>query len=330
LHFNLLDLGLLVVFALAIFDGLRRGFAPYLTELTAFALGLGLAFALFQPLGGFLHRTLGVGSGLAGFGSFLLFLAIGHAIAMAPVQRWAGAAASRLRPRVSPEVFGAVGAVPALGVAMLVSALMLSALVVLPGGGSRTLVSGSALGSTLAGRTAFMQPPLRELLVPANSESRQILDSDPTSNPGEDAFYRLKFPADLSVEPDPSGETRMLQRVNSARSGVGVSPLRMDPVLQEAARQHSRDMYQRHYFSHQTPDGKSPYDRLREAKFHFVTAGENIAFASDPDQAWDSLIHSPDHRANILNPDFRCVGIGAYKGLNGYEEMFTQDFADCS
>jgi uncharacterized protein YkwD len=41
-------------------------------------------------------------------------------------------------------------------------------------------------------------------------------------------------------------------------------------------------------------------------------------------------MQSPDHRANILNPDFRCVGIGAYKGLNGYEEMFTQDFADCS
>jgi uncharacterized protein YkwD len=156
------------------------------------------------------------------------------------------------------------------------------------------------------------------------------LDSDPTSNPGEDAFYRLHFPANLVVEPDPAAEDRMLQRVNTARADVGVSPLRMDPVLQEAARQHSRDMYERHYFSHQTPDSKSPYDRLHDARFHFVTAGENIAFAPDPDQAWDSLIHSPDHRANILNPDFRCVGIGAYKGLGGYEEMFTQEFADCS
>jgi uncharacterized protein YkwD len=329
LHFNLVDVALLAAVAIAVLDGLRRGFAPYASELTAFVLGLGLAFALFEPLGALLHRVLAVGTGLADFGAFLLFLAVGHAVAIVPVQRWASAAAARLRPRLSPDAFRAVSAVPAFGTVILVSALVLSALVVLPGT-TRTLVSGSTLASTLAGQTAFMQPPLRTLLVPANSESRRILDSDPTSNPGEDAFYRLQFPPDLQVEADPGNEDKMLQRINTARADVGVSPLRMDPVLQEAARQHSRDMYSRHYFSHQTPDGKSPYDRLQDAKFHFVAAGENIAFAPDADQAWTSLIHSPDHRANIVNPDFRCVGIGAYKGVGGYEEMFTQDFADCT
>jgi uncharacterized protein YkwD len=329
LHFNLVDVALLAAFTIAVLDGLRRGFVPYASELSAFVLGLGLAFILFEPLGGLLHRSLGVGTGLADFGAFLLFLAIGHAVAIAPVQRWATAAVAGLRPRLSVEVFRAVSAVPAFGVAMLVSALVLSALVVLPGA-PRTLVSGSTLGSTLTGHTTFMQPPLRTLLVPANAESRRILDSDPTSNPGEDAFYRLQFPANLAVEADLAAEDRMLQRINSARADVGVSPLRMDPVLQDAARQHSRDMYARHYFSHQTPDKKSPYDRLRDARFHFVAAGENIAFAPDPDQAWDSLIHSPDHRSNIVNPDFRCVGIGAFKGVGGYEEMFTQDFADCT
>jgi uncharacterized protein YkwD len=329
LHFNLVDVALVAAFTVAVLDGLRRGFVPYASELTAFVLGLGLAFILFEPLGGLLHRSLGVATGLADFGAFLLFLAVGHAVAIAPVQRWASAAAAGIRPRLSPEVFRAVSAVPAFGVALVVSALVLSALVVLPGT-PRTLVSGSALGATLAGHTTFMQPPLRTLLVPANAESRRILDSDPTSNPGEDAFYRLQFPANLMVEADAAAEDRMLQRINAARADVGVSPLRMDPVLQDAARQHSRDMYARHYFSHQTPDKKSPYDRLREARFHFVAAGENIAFAPDPDQAWTSLIHSPDHRSNIVNPDFRCVGIGAYKGVGGYEEMFTQDFADCT
>jgi uncharacterized protein YkwD len=329
LHFNLVDVALLAAFTIAVLDGLRRGFVPYASELSAFVLGLGLAFILFEPLGGLLHRSLGVGTGLADFGAFLLFLAIGHAVAIAPVQRWASAAAAGLRPRLSVEVFRAVGAVPAFGVAILVSALVLSALVVLPGT-SRTLVSGSALGSTLTDHITFMQPPLRTLLVPANTESRRLLDSDPTSNPGEDAFYKLQFPSNLSVEPDSAAEDRMLQRINVARADVGVSSLRMDPVLQDAAWQHSRDMYARHYFSHQTPDKKSPYDRLRDARFHFVAAGENIAFAPDPDQAWESLIHSPDHRSNIVNPDFRCVGIGAYKGVGGYEEMFTQDFADCS
>ena len=62
---------------------------------------------------------------------------------------------------------------------------------------------------------------------------------------------------------------------------------------------------------------------------HFVTAGENIAFAPDVDQAYESLLASPDHRANLLNPDFKCVGIGVYRAV-GYEEMFTQDFSDCA
>jgi uncharacterized protein YkwD len=122
----------------------------------------------------------------------------------------------------------------------------------------------------------------------------------------------------------------MLLRVNQARQQVSLSPLHKDTLLQQAARDHSADMYKRHYFSHQTPDGKTPYDRLHDLRFHYVTAGENLAFAPDVDQAFDSLMNSPDHRANILNPDFRCVGIGAYKGLNGYEEMFTQDFSDCA
>jgi uncharacterized protein YkwD len=329
LHFNLVDVALLAVVTIAVLDGLRRGFVPYASELTAFVLGLGLAFALFEPLGGLLHRLLGVSTGLADFGAFLLFLAIGHAVAIVPVQRWAAAAAAGMRPRLRPDAFRAVSAVPAFGTVILISALVLSALVVLPGT-PRTLVSGSALGSTLTGHTAFMQPPLRTLLVPANAESRRILDSDPTSNPGEDTFYRLQFPTNLAVEADPPAEDKLLERINAARADVGVSPLRMDPVLQDAARQHSRDMYARHYFSHKTPDGKSPYDRLQDARFRFVAAGENIAFAPDVDQAWTSLIHSPDHRANIVNPDFRCVGIGAYKGVGGYEEMFTQDFADCT
>ena len=320
----------MAVFGLALVDGLRRGFVPYVSELGAFVLGLGLAFALFEPLGALLHGWLGVGTGVADFGAFLLFLAVGHALALAPVQRWATALSAQLRPRLSSQAYGAVGALPALGVAMLVSVLILSGLVVLPGGSARTLVLGSALGSALTGPTAFVQAPLRTLLVPANVESRRILDSDPASNPGEDAFYRLQFPSNLNVQLDPAAEDRMLQRINAARAAVGVSPLRMDPVLQGTARQHSKDMYVGHYFSHQTPDGKSPYDRLLDAHFRFVAAGENIAFAPDGDQAWDSLIKSPDHHSNIVNPDFRCVGIGAYKGLGGYEEMFTQDFADCS
>jgi uncharacterized protein YkwD len=86
-------------------------------------------------------------------------------------------------------------------------------------------------------------------------------------------------------------------------------------------------MYLRAYFSHVTPDGRSAFDRLETAGVKFLAAGENIAFAPDVDAAEQSLISSPEHRANILAPDYVRIGIGVLRAA-GYQEMFTQEFAD--
>jgi uncharacterized protein YkwD len=120
----------------------------------------------------------------------------------------------------------------------------------------------------------------------------------------------------------------MLELLNATRSQQGLPRLSLDPQLQAAARDHSQDMYRRAYFSHLTPDQKTPFDRIRGAGVRYVTAGENIAFSPDVEKAEAGLLASPEHRANILNPDFKRVGIGIYRGVGGYEEMFTQDFAD--
>jgi uncharacterized protein YkwD len=330
-HFSLVDPVLLAVAALLVVHAVRQGgFVPYLMELIAFGAGLAAAFAAFGPMGQFIHARGGIDQGIAGFGSFLLVLVLVHAAVQAPVGRavaWLGTGVRGLPTETAAILHGA----PALGVAAMAIVLLISVAVVVPVAGLKPAVTGSFLGSQVLARTGFVQTPVQRLLAaPSGSDTKRILESDPASNPGEDAFVKLQFPPDLAIQPDPAGEDRMLQHVNQARAQVGLSPLRTDALLQQAAREHSQDMYQRHYFSHRTPDGKSPYDRLHDLRFHYVTAGENLAFAPDVDQAFDSLMKSPDHKANILNPDYRCVGIGAYKGLNGYEEMFTQDFSDCS
>ena len=332
MHFNLIDLALVGVAAAAALDGARRGFSIYATELSAFAFGLGVAFLLFEPISAALHNFLGVPLGLAGFGVFLILLVITHGTVQASLQGRFGWVSRKLHlePPSQEGVRGRVGAVPALGTAVLVSAVGLSALVVLPGTGYRSMVLSSTLGSRIAGESAFLQPPLARLLVPANRESQSVLNNPKVPpDAGEDAFYRLQFPDQLDTQLDIPAENKMLQLVNRTRAQSGLRTLTMDPLLQEAAREHSLDMYQRHYFSHLTPDGKSPFDRMRAHAAHFVTAGENLAFAPDVDQAYQSLLASPDHRSNLLNPDFRCVGIGVYRAA-GYEEMFTQDFSDCA
>jgi len=328
LHFNLVDGLFLVLVAVAALDGARRGFSTYATELIAFGAGIGVAFVLFAPISTGLHDALGVPQPLAGFGVFLIVMVITHGMVQAALGGrllWIG----RHLGLDPGGVLGRAGAVPAVGTAVVLSTLVLSALVVLPTG-SRPLVLGSTFGSTLTRDSNFLQPPLQKLLAPANQQSQGLLIPNVPPDAGADAFYRLQFPDQLDVSLDVPAENRMLVLVNKVRQQNGLHTLQMDPILQEAARQHSLDMYHRHYFSHLTPepDAKSPFDRMRGLQARFVTAGENIALAPDVDQAYQSLLASPDHRANLLNPDFKCVGMGVYRA-SGYEEMFTQDFTDC-
>jgi uncharacterized protein YkwD len=328
LHFNLVDWLLLAAFALALADGARRGFAPYASELGALTISLIVAFALFQPVGDLLHRVLQAPVGLAGVGSFLGLLVAGHTLVFAGVQGWARAG-GRVLAGMRKEVAQAAGALPALATALTASAVVLTTLVSLPAQPApQSWIGGSFLGSTITHSFSFMQPPLHSLLGPAARDSQGLFTPTPTPESDDDAFYTLKFPPDLQIEPDAASEERMLQLLNAARSKAGLPGLKMDAQLQAAARDHSRDMFVRAYFSHATPEHRTPFDRMRAQGARYVTAGENIAYSPDVEQAHASLMDSPEHRANILNPDFKRVGIGVFRGLGGQQEMFTQDFAD--
>ena len=128
-----------------------------------------------------------------------------------------------------------------------------------------------------------------------------------------------------SPRPRPDLEARMLELVNKERMAVGLKPLAPDLELTEVARRHSVDMFARGYFAHDTPEGRDPFERMREANVRFATAGENLALAPTVQVAHRGLMNSPGHRANILHPQFGRVGIGIMDGgIRGL--MITQDF----
>ena len=127
-------------------------------------------------------------------------------------------------------------------------------------------------------------------------------------------------------------ELKFVEMVNRERTSRGLSQLTIDPLLVEIARGHSREMAEKHYFSHdsQTPGLKTPLDRYLAAvkeRPSWVLVGENLFYCSvvDVDRGHIALMNSEGHRANILESRFERIGVGVYTNQRG-EFYVTQMF----
>ena len=140
-----------------------------------------------------------------------------------------------------------------------------------------------------------------------------------TASPSPTATFppsRSAKPATAGTAPAPTisertrVENAVASRTNAERDKAGCPALRIDERLRQAARGHSEDMAERNYFSHDSPEGTTPWDRAKAAGYR-DPSGENIARgypdASSVVEAW---MNSPGHRANILNCDSMAIGVG--------------------
>jgi hypothetical protein len=117
----------------------------------------------------------------------------------------------------------------------------------------------------------------------------------------------------------------LVQDTNTDRIGDNKQPLAVNKLLGEAAQLKANDMAAKGYFSHNSPDGKTPWYWLEQVGYKYSYAGENLAvnFADSKDivLAW---MNSPTHRANILNKNFSEFGIAAATGTyEGRETIFV-------
>lgn len=136
-------------------------------------------------------------------------------------------------------------------------------------------------------------------------------------------------------------EQQMLELINEERTSRGLTPVELELRLNDSSEDHSQWMLNEDQFSHTGANGSSAGDRMRDADFEFDgnwTWGENIAYqsergapglADDVEDLHTSLMNSPGHRANILNPDYEVVGLGIETGdFEGVDAvMVTQNFA---
>ncbi|HZG06734.1 MAG TPA: CAP domain-containing protein [Streptomyces sp.] len=130
--------------------------------------------------------------------------------------------------------------------------------------------------------------------------------------------------APSSLDAETAAEAEVLRLVNIERAKAGCRPVTADPALAELAGEFSEAMADQGFFSHTSPNGDTPWDRAEAAGISNL-GGENIARGqANAQSVMDAWMDSPGHRANILNCDYRTLGVGAHFAEGG--PWWTQNF----
>jgi hypothetical protein len=138
--------------------------------------------------------------------------------------------------------------------------------------------------------------------------------------------FSLKTLASQAIE---ITSEEVIKMVNDSRQAEGLEVLVENEKLSQAAQAKVEDMLKEGYFAHNSPSGKTPWFWIEKTGYDYHYAGENLAMdfknAQEQHTAW---MKSPTHKKNILNKDFREIGVAVKQGfLEGHLATITvQEF----
>ena len=315
---NWVDFVLIIIVLLAVWTGWRNGFIIETLGLINWVGSLVLAF-LFYPYTASLITKIFPSLELWKLPlAFIITAIIGRILIGIITRKIALATSAYTNQSLLNKSLGIIpGFINGIIFATIIAALLL-ALPLMDG------INSAVRNSVIANKLSVKMETVDQKLSPALNKAIYQTLNDLTIHTKSDDFLKLPFKINHAVV-DSSLEIKMIELVNKDRSEHGLSPLIRDEELTKVARQHSRDMFVRGYFSHVTPDEKDPFDRMKANDIHFITAGENIALAQTISIAQYGFMHSPGHRANILNPAFGHIGIGILDG-GIFGLMISQEF----
>jgi uncharacterized protein YkwD len=144
-----------------------------------------------------------------------------------------------------------------------------------------------------------------------------------------------------------AAERAIAAAINRERTARDLDPVAYRSGLAGVARNHSSDMIARDYYAHESPDGETPFDRVEDSAVSCSSVGENIAASwwqrvfesadgertrhTTPEELADGLVEqwldSPEHRENLLDPDWERTGVGVAVTAEG-EVLVTQNFCE--
>lgn len=224
--------------------------------------------------------------------------------------------------------FGAV-ALHAAGATALRPSFETSAEVGVAANASPTIVTNSS-----------PEPALEPLEAAVEAQSDETVDAaaEPPAVPlavMEVAAPVAQLPAGLSQAPgftsDGEKSSVLLQKMNDARTNDGLEVMTADAELADVALVRAQDLIENGYFDHYSPAGENAFAELGVRGISYRLAGENLARNNYPEAktvmaAYDGLMGSPGHRANILEPRFSRAGVAVVK--SGRLWYYVTVFAD--
>ena len=138
------------------------------------------------------------------------------------------------------------------------------------------------------------------------------------------SYVRTNFPAVLGLSANISTQ-QLLILTNQQRQDNNLGALTDNLELDQAAANKAADMFSKDYWAHNAPDGATPWVFIKGAGYNYVYAGENLVrgfnSASDVVTAW---MNSPEHRQNVLSPNYQNVGFAVATGkLSGEDTVLV-------
>jgi uncharacterized protein YkwD len=324
--FNWIDILITFIVVFYALEGYSLGFLASLIDFISFVLSFILGITFYKKFAAFFVNSFSISRGFANAIGFFVAASIFEIIfsvllkglfANLPFD------AKDFKNKKFQKINKIAGIIPGALSGIIISSFILSLILALPFSVFlKKSVSGSKIGNVLAENTQGFAKSWEDIFGGAVNDTLSFLTIEPKSSES----LKLNFQT-LNVSVDKAAELEMFNLVNEERAKVNLNKLTFSEKLAEVGRMHCQDMFARGYFSHYTPEGLSPFDRMQQANIDFTYAGENLALAPNTDLAMKGLMQSSGHKANILSPNFGKVGIGVIDG-GIYGEMFCQEFTN--
>lgn len=315
---NYIDLLLLVIFALSVWDSYRRGFILASLALISWVGSLLAGFIAYQPVAGLLFKLIPSTGVWAAPIAFITIVIVSRLLIDNITYRLLQRTPTYVHTTTLNRTLGIL---PGIVNGIIWAAFLAVFLMLMP---LTSNIAQSARESRIGKKLVPEVEWLQDKLSPVFSDALSRVVPKTKVKVSKENPVKLPFKV-ASAKRRPDLEAEMLKLVNAERIKKNLKPLKDDGEIAVVARKHSADMLARGYFSHYTPEGADPFDRMRKEKIRFLAAGENLALAPTLAIAHKGLMESPGHRANILNPAYGRLGIGILDaGIYGL--MITQNF----